>query len=723
MTWRFATSKLLRFVFSFAFSAALASSMSGQSTDGCLVQLNPSTTLRNTEIALTVTPAPTVTSGTILLSGPVNIRAAASLENNTVKYILPADLPLGRYTVTLLLDNRPFQAYQVLSVVPSLNSDLKLSPFTPAATYAHEFVWTPQSRDPRKGYRLETASLVLRGSGFLVDTPQDNQIFLNNDLQEITWSGCNNLPSPGKRESPVKNRIFGTVVSPERIELCRVPVPQGGVLRVAVRQGERSSEMQSFQVYHWSTLTVAAISVVVALLLGLAVLLLVHLLLSGNKKSGIVNRYNALKILFLDPETATYSLSKFQFYVWTAVALFAYCYLVISRIIIQDQPWPDIPEGLPAIIGIGAGTAVSAQFATNIRGPKGTGAQEPSFGDLVTSGGVAAPDRIQMFVWTLFGAAIYCLSVVKYAPGAVVTLDAVPSGILSMMGISSAGYLGGKIARKPGPIINEISITPSDTDDILAAQAAPPVSSAPPPNLAQPVAQAQALAQTFTNTPTGNGQRAVSALIDAITAASQVKSYADAQTAVNTVSDLRTKAEAAAASAAEEFAKPGAASDAGRAAEIAEQAAAGLQDLSSAVSSLLATAQAAPASAPLQQPSFTRVIELRGRNMSASDALFEIDDTGLPMRMLQEQDGRRLPQIVLHEPDNPTLARLLRLTIDPSQLGSSDYRQYKQWFGTKGGHFTLSIINPDGQKSQIAFSIPPSTAQSPGKTEQQQQQG
>ena len=46
----------------------------------------------------------------------------------------------------------------------------------------------------------------------------------------------------------------------------------------------------------------------------------------------------------------------------------------------------------------------------------------------------------------------------------------------------------------------------------------------------------------------------------------------------------------------------------------------------------------------------------------------------LPFRMLAEQDGHRLPEIVIREQDNPTLARLLRLSIDRTQLEDADFK-------------------------------------------------
>jgi hypothetical protein len=101
-------------------------------------------------------------------------------------------------------------------------------------------------------------------------------------------------------------------------------------------------------------------------------------------------------MLFLDPETDTYSLSKLQFYLWTVASLFAYAYLVIGRIHVQFASWPDVPSTPPGIIAVSAGTAVGSQLITTFQGSKGAGAESPSIADLITSGGVVAADRLQM---------------------------------------------------------------------------------------------------------------------------------------------------------------------------------------------------------------------------------------------------------------------------------------------------------------------------------------
>jgi len=168
-------------------------------------------------------------------------------------------------------------------------------------------------------------------------------------------------------------------------------------------------------------------------------------------------QYSGLAALFIDPETDTYSLSKFQFYVWTAAAIFGYIYLALSQSLVQGiAVFPEIPDNLPGIIFISAATTVIATGATAAKGPKGAGDIHPSSADFISAGGVVAPERFQFFVWTLLGVIGFIFFVVTSDPGTIKSLPAVPSSFLQLMGISSLGYLGGKLAREPGPVIDQI---------------------------------------------------------------------------------------------------------------------------------------------------------------------------------------------------------------------------------------------------------------------------
>lgn len=167
--------------------------------------------------------------------------------------------------------------------------------------------------------------------------------------------------------------------------------------------------------------------------------------------------YATLTYLIIDPETNTYSLSKFQLILWSAATVLAYVYLAASQFLVQ-WTWalPNVPEGLPTMLGISAGTAAVAVGTSDARGSKGAGPVNPGLGDLITTGGVFAPERLQFFLWTVLGVAGFISATLSQDPGMVTELPKIPDNFLPLMGVSSLGYLAGKAVRKPGPVIKEL---------------------------------------------------------------------------------------------------------------------------------------------------------------------------------------------------------------------------------------------------------------------------
>jgi hypothetical protein len=160
------------------------------------------------------------------------------------------------------------------------------------------------------------------------------------------------------------------------------------------------------------------------------------------------------EVLLLDPATSTYSLSKLQFYAWTVAALGGYIYLSVARSLVQGQfIFADVPENLPGIVLISVGTGVLATGITGTSGGKGSGSFSPSPSDLITSGGVVAPERLQFLLWTVLGVIAFLFYTLAIGPDEITELPPIPRGFLELMGISSAGYIGGKLARGPGPKI------------------------------------------------------------------------------------------------------------------------------------------------------------------------------------------------------------------------------------------------------------------------------
>jgi hypothetical protein len=197
--------------------------------------------------------------------------------------------------------------------------------------------------------------------------------------------------------------------------------------------------------------------------------LLIFVLLNAARKamaSGTRQGTFLLSALFLDEQTQTYSLSKCQFYAWTLASILAYVFFAVARSLIQGSAvFPDVPGGLPAILLFSAGTSVLATGITSSKGSKGAGEIHPTLGDFITSGTVVAPERLQFVLWTAVGIFTFLTIVFKSDPFTLSGLPDVPPGFLQLMGISSAGYLAGKLARKAGPVITAFSVTSVDPID------------------------------------------------------------------------------------------------------------------------------------------------------------------------------------------------------------------------------------------------------------------
>ena len=96
---------------------------------------------------------------------------------------------------------------------------------------------------------------------------------------------------------------------------------------------------------------------------------------------------------------------------------------------------------------------------TGVQGGKGSGEFGPSLSDLITSGGVVAPERLQYLLWTLIGSIAFLSYTLSISPAELHDLPKIPDGFLTLSGISAAGYIGGKVARGPGPKLTRVTGT------------------------------------------------------------------------------------------------------------------------------------------------------------------------------------------------------------------------------------------------------------------------
>jgi hypothetical protein len=327
---------------------------------------------------------------------------------------------------------------------------------------------TLSSVHPTTAYHGETGSFDFDviGDGFSLN-PKDDQILIDD-------YNINPKPVTSKDKCPVATTCILAEDDHHTIHIYNYrPDRHQGVVNVGLRVGNTTAQgTQKLVFARVSSGVIFILSVVFTALLFWLVTTVVRRGLA-NKRLG-QRRLKLLEIFIFDPETNTYSLSKFQLLLFSLTFIFGYLYVLLSRLLVQWQfVLPDVPNTIAGLLGISGGTAVASAGLTSARGAKGAGLQQPTGADLISSGGVVAPERFQFFVWTIVACAGFTALLVDQDPAMVNKFPDIPQGLLYIMGISAAGYLGGKAARKPGPVIELIGVqsrTSSPTLFILTVQ-------------------------------------------------------------------------------------------------------------------------------------------------------------------------------------------------------------------------------------------------------------
>jgi hypothetical protein len=305
-------------------------------------------------------------------------------------------------------------------------------------------------------------------------------------------------------------------------------------------------------------------------------------------------------------------------------------------------------------------------------------------------------------------------------------LPEVPSSMLAISGTSALGYLGGKLARNPGPVVTETmaSIGPdpdAGTPDAPIPGPAPQLSVAITMTQTQIASIRQSVQSLASNASTQGVIAAANRSCDAATAAVQAaQSGGDAATVLSKVQQSAKAADAAAREAAisaTTLPKDTAKSDL----DEANKAAAGAQQAASAAQALVTALQSgaggttggATSSTPASASPFGR-IELRGRMLSR-DATFRVrtgEDTDaneldIPFDQLQpsplpNSDHLKKPRVVERDSDStdPTMAKRLLLVIN--RTGA-----FRPLFNPGSTH-TITVKNPDSQKAVFKFQVPSS---------------
>ena len=151
------------------------------------------------------------------------------------------------------------------------------------------------------------------------------------------------------------------------------------------------------------------------------------------------------KTLFLDKETNTYSLSRFQAFTWTVVLIGSYLYFALGRgLLIGKAQMPDLSPSLLGLLSISyGGLLVSRGIGAKV--PKNELiSTPPQLSNLITEGGAVSITRMQLLGFTFAGVAVF----LYYLSGMEVFtsgLPEIPATLNGLLAISQGGYLGGKL--------------------------------------------------------------------------------------------------------------------------------------------------------------------------------------------------------------------------------------------------------------------------------------
>lgn len=177
----------------------------------------------------------------------------------------------------------------------------------------------------------------------------------------------------------------------------------------------------------------------------------------GVKRPSIVYFF---ELMLTDRATNSYSLSKFQAFVWTIAAIGSYSYVIISQgLLLRNGRIPDFNPTLVVLMSISYGGLIAANGLGAKRPKNEIKSKPPELSNLFCEGGSVDLSRLQLFGFTIvsIGAYIYNIALGNPLQG----LPDIPPTLLGLMGVSQTGYLGSKAIGKETAIN---AVTPNNIE-------------------------------------------------------------------------------------------------------------------------------------------------------------------------------------------------------------------------------------------------------------------
>jgi hypothetical protein len=181
--------------------------------------------------------------------------------------------------------------------------------------------------------------------------------FTGSEKPSLILNGAEVLPAllkPAVQGTPSSDADNHTIFFDRDSTHIQFWIPENdysGKISVQVGVNSRLSEPYSIVVSEVDRWVVAILAAVATITIFGFPVILVGRISTAYTING--HRCNLWTLLFLDQETDTYSLAKFQFLLWTLVSLFGYAFLTLAKSLAQGMViFPDIPGNLPGILAI-----------------------------------------------------------------------------------------------------------------------------------------------------------------------------------------------------------------------------------------------------------------------------------------------------------------------------------------------------------------------------------
>lgn len=382
---------------------------------------------------------------------PLGSTVATEVIGNAVQgeasFTLPDKLAPGRYIVDLIYNSAAAERIpgELRVVANAVRPDTAVKP---------DAAVTLDAGYPTTAYKNAKGSFDFDviGQNFNKAVPEDNKIYISGRGQIIKEWFADKQQCEASPNSPCL-----WVESSEKLHVVGYKAESyQGPLTFSVKVGNNQSAEKKLTLSRMSETGVLLWSIGIFLALGY----IIYRLVAAGMRDNVIRgkRYSPFWAFFIDKQTNSYSLSKFQFLLFSSVFVFGYLYVFLCRWLVQWQfVLPDVPSSFTGILAISAGTTLASAGATAARGSKGAGPMGPTPADFICSGGQVIPERFQFFVWTLVACLGFLALLISQDPATIEKFPSFPEGLLYVMGVSAGGYLGGKLARPTGPVIRNIA--------------------------------------------------------------------------------------------------------------------------------------------------------------------------------------------------------------------------------------------------------------------------